>query len=181
MKFTPQLITTDFQSEGFFTNKAKHKLKILARLEKFAVQYITIEDNLEFKKNPLTYFLLQLDKERIKNNLPHYWKEYQLLEYFNINLTSFKIAYKDYQDIRMQFDKNGEIIVPSFDVYTTNEKQNSVLEDIKLICNVLNEFNKNNQTDITFNTNYLRQALSELTTDWNGIIIPNSNRIKLIK
>lgn len=175
--FIPQLITTDFQSEGFFKNKAKHKLNILARLEKFAVQYVKIEDSLQWKKNPLVYFLAQLEQKRIENSLPVWWKEYQLLEYFNINLTSFKISCKEYQDIRMQFDKNGEIIVPSFDVYTTNQKQNSVLEDIRLICNVLNGFNKTNQTDITFNVLQLGTSLNQLTTHWNGIIIPNSHRI----
>jgi len=177
MKFTPQLIATNHESEAGFNNALRHKLKVLKNLESFALQYIQIEDSLQFKKNPLVYFLSQLDNLRIKNNLPHYWRENQLLEYFDISLTSFKITCKTYQDIRILFDESGKSVKPSFEIYTTNEKQNRILEDIKTICSILNEFNTKHNLDLTFNTNQLGKSISEFTTSYNGIIIPNSNRI----
>ena len=177
MKFTPQRIATNHESESGFNNALRHKLKVLKNLESFALQYIEIEDSLQWKKNPFTYFLLQLDNLRIKNNLPHYWKENQLLEYFDISLTSFKINCKIYNDIRILFNEQGEAIKPSFEIYTTNEKQNRILEDIKTICSILNEFNTNHNLNTTFNTNQLGKSISEFTRDYNGILIPNSNRI----
>jgi hypothetical protein len=180
-KFTPQLIATNHESESGFDNAARHKLKVLKNLESFALQYIEIEDTLKWKKNPMTYFISQLDNLRIKNNLPHYWSQLQLTEYLNIDLTFFKINCKIYQDIRIPFDAKGEIIKPSFEIYTTNERQNRILEDIKTICSILNEFPTKHNLDVTFYPRQLGKNISEFTTDYNGAFIPNQSRILQIK